>query len=281
MPCVKPLSDLSHQVPWELFPSPLPAPPPSLSSPPSNMGRSQLVQCAKCNLNFLHEEGLGKHMKRVHEPKEQIKPSRYKCDRCNDEFETKDDFKKHKLPEQLGCELCERKGEVEVLPTRCELNFHIITHRTGKPKICDNCGAEYKNNKSMADHLKLDKTVSCRRCNVVFKGSCPLQRHIRTEHDTAREPLPPLVRSRPSYTSAPATTPAPAPIVKTEPAAPPAPKRHKPAPMSVKMNFQKAKQEAREEKEEQGVEPLDDTIPQVGQCAALGPTPASNLPHFY
>ena len=28
------------------------------------MGRSELVQCGKCGLNFLHEEGLGKHMKR-------------------------------------------------------------------------------------------------------------------------------------------------------------------------------------------------------------------------
>ena len=31
-----------------------------------NMGRSELVQCGKCGLNFLHEEGLGKHMKRFH-----------------------------------------------------------------------------------------------------------------------------------------------------------------------------------------------------------------------
>ena len=81
------------------------------------MGRSELVQCGKCGLNFLHEEGLGKHMKRsqigllimtskvfdllfspvpmllfiyrVHEPKEQIQPSRYKCDRCAEEFESK------------------------------------------------------------------------------------------------------------------------------------------------------------------------------------------------
>ena len=80
------------------------------------MGRSELVQCGKCGLNFLHEEGLGKHMKRsqmglailtskfltcsflsvqapkicrVHEPKEQVQPSKYKCDRCADEFESK------------------------------------------------------------------------------------------------------------------------------------------------------------------------------------------------
>ena len=68
------------------------------------MGRSELVQCGKCGLNFLHEEGLGKHMKRlqdwfgnfdhrtiyrVHEPKEQAPPSKYKCDRCAYEFESK------------------------------------------------------------------------------------------------------------------------------------------------------------------------------------------------
>ena len=156
------------------------------------MGRSELVQCGKCGLNFLHEEGLGKHMKRVHEPKEQLRPSRYKCDRCSDEFGEKEDFKKHKLPEELNCELCERTGEKTVLPTKCELNFHIITHRTGKPKICDNCGGEFKNNKSLKNHKEQDKTVSCRRCNMVFTGTCPLQKHIKYEHDTTKELIPDL-----------------------------------------------------------------------------------------
>ena len=67
----------------------------------ARMGRGDLVQCGKCGLNFLHEEGLGKHMKRVHEPKEEVQASRYKCDRCAEEFHSKDGFKKHKLPEEL------------------------------------------------------------------------------------------------------------------------------------------------------------------------------------
>jgi len=157
-------------------------------------GRSDLAQCLKCGLNFLNEEGLGKHTKRVHEGKEQVKPSKYKCDRCSDEFLVKDDFKKHKLPEEFSCELCQQKGEVSVLPTKCEYNFHIITHRTGKPKICDNCGSEFKNNKNLKNHKEQDKTVSCRRCNKIFIGSCPLQRHIKYEHDTKNEPIPPLQR---------------------------------------------------------------------------------------
>ena len=65
---------------------------------------------------------------RVHEPKEKVQPSKYKCDRCADEFESKvfspfsydaffqsdpkDAFKQHKLPELLDCELCRRRGEV-------------------------------------------------------------------------------------------------------------------------------------------------------------------------
>ena len=106
---------------------------------------------------------------RVHEPKEQVQPSKYKCDRCSEEFESKvflpwkhyqwiywiysfkDAFKHHKLPELLDCELCKRRGEVahlskiyfkifinikvSTLPSKCELNFHIITHRTGRPKV--------------------------------------------------------------------------------------------------------------------------------------------------
>lgn len=157
-------------------------------------GRSDLAQCLKCGLNFLNEEGLGKHTKRVHEGKEQIQPSKYKCDRCSDEFLVKDDFKKHKVPTEFSCELCQQKGEVIVLPTKCEYNFHIITHRTGKPKICDNCGSEFKNNKNLKTHKEQDKTVSCRRCNKIFIGSCPLQKHIKNEHDTKNEPIPPLQR---------------------------------------------------------------------------------------
>jgi len=157
-------------------------------------GRSDLAQCLKCGLNFLNEEGLGKHTKRVHEGKEQIQPSKYKCDRCSDEFLIKDDFKKHKVPREFSCELCQQKGEVIVLPTKCEYNFHIITHRTGKPKICDNCGSEFKNNKNLKTHKEQDKTVSCRRCNKIFIGSCPLQKHIKNEHDTKNEPIPPLQR---------------------------------------------------------------------------------------
>jgi len=145
------------------------------------MGRSELVQCGKCGLNFLHEEGLGKHMKRVHEPKEKVQPSRYKCDRCADEFESKDAFKQHKLPELLDCELCKRRGEVSTLSSKCEHSFHIITHRTGRPKVCDDCGSEFKNNKNLKNHLEAERTVSCRRCNLVFTGSCPLQNHIRNE----------------------------------------------------------------------------------------------------
>jgi len=157
-------------------------------------GRSDLAQCLKCGLNFLNEEGLGKHTKRVHEGKEQIQPSKYKCDRCSDEFLAKEDFKKHKVSKEFTCELCQQKGELVVLPTKCEYNFHIITHRTGKPKICDNCGSEFKNNKNLKTHKEQDKTVSCRRCNKIFIGSCPLQKHIKNEHDTKNEPIPPLQR---------------------------------------------------------------------------------------
>jgi len=229
------------------------------------MGRSELVQCGKCGLNFLHEEGLGKHMKRVHEPKEQVQPSKYKCDRCADEFESKDAFKQHKFPEPRDCELCKRRGEVSTLPNPCEHSFHIITHRTGRPKICDNCGSEFKNNKNLKNHLEAERTVSCRRCNVVFNGSCPLQKHIRTEHDMAREPLPAMVRTRPLDPSEAATINLSKTVKITRPATAsmadgesneieeafdqPLLKK-----LKVKLNFRHER--------DQNLEPLNDTIPQ-------------------
>ena len=71
---------------------------------------------------------------------------------------SKDAFKQHKLPELLDCELCKRRGEVppfkgnifsvnihclqcfhvskaSTLSSKCEHSFHIITHRTGRPKV--------------------------------------------------------------------------------------------------------------------------------------------------
>jgi len=255
-------------------------------------GRADLAQCNKCGLNFLNEEGLGKHTKRVHEEKEQVRPSKYKCDRCADEFLVKDDFKKHKLPEEFSCELCEKKGEVSILPTKCEYTFHIITHRIGKPKICDNCGSEFKNNKNLKNHKEQDKTVSCRRCNKIFTGSCPLQRHIKYEHDTKNEPIPPLQRQYSRQNTYNRSKPTivvnqvnvkqeptkvvtkqvvapkiiePAVKVKAEPTdsyqaqKPPAKKQkvaEKPKPLKVKMNF------AKTVKNESTVQPLNDTIPQ-------------------
>jgi len=227
------------------------------------MGRSELVQCGKCGLNFLHEEGLGKHMKRVHEPKEQVQPSKYKCDRCADEFESKDAFKQHKLPELLDCELCKRRGEVSTLPSRCEHNFHIITHRTGKPKICDNCGSEFKNNKSLKNHLEAERTVSCRRCNLVFIGSCPLQKHIRNEHDMKREPLPAMVRTRPldtsnfsntTKTTRPVDSPATASTSRESDEIEEAFDQPLLKKLKVKLNFHHERDE--------NLEPLNDTIPQ-------------------
>jgi len=208
------------------------------------MGRGDLVQCGKCGLNFLHEEGLGKHMKRVHEPKEEVQASRYKCDRCAEEFNSKDGFKKHKLPEELRCEVCERGGTSSLLLTKCELNSHLKEHKTGKPKVCENCGTEFKgNSRNMKQHLELNKTVSCRRCGKVFPGSCPLQRHVRLEHGPPLDCAPP-VASSPARVNA-----------EGEPGAPLAKRRRASPPLKVNMNFQK--REGRE-----GVEPLDDTIPQ-------------------
>eukprot|EP00091_Calanus_sinicus_P006011 TRINITY_DN16576_c0_g1_i1.p2 TRINITY_DN16576_c0_g1~~TRINITY_DN16576_c0_g1_i1.p2 ORF type:complete len:103 (-),score=22.50 TRINITY_DN16576_c0_g1_i1:597-905(-) len=98
-------------------------------------GRSDLAQCLKCGLNFLNEEGLGKRTKRVHEEKgtSQNLQNTNVIDVLTN-FWLKMTSKKHKLPEEFSCELCEKKGEVSVLPTKCEYNFHIITHRIGKPK---------------------------------------------------------------------------------------------------------------------------------------------------
>jgi len=234
------------------------------------MGRSELVQCGKCGLNFLHEEGLGKHMKRVHEPKEKVQPSRYKCDRCADEFESKDAFKQHKLPELLDCELCKRRGEVSTLSSKCEHSFHIITHRTGRPKVCDNCGSEFKNNKNLKNHLEAERTVSCRRCNLVFNGSCPLQKHIRNEHDLTREPLPAMVRTRPLDSSKGFKTT----LVKTESA-----KTTRPEDLPVTASVFEESNEIEEALDEpllkklkvklnfhhprdENLEPLNDTIPQ-------------------
>ena len=262
--------------------------------------RSDLAQCNKCGLNFLNEEGLGKHTKRVHEEKEQLRPSKYKCDRCSDEFLVKDDFKKHKLPEEFTCDLCIKTGEKVVLPTKCEYNFHIITHRIGKPKVCDNCGSEFKNNKTLRNHQEQDKTVSCRRCNKVFPGTCPLQKHIKEDHDTKNEPIPPLQRHQ--YNSNRSQSQSSKVIIESAPdkvkkdisqedrsnqngliksnkvkiealenteinkQAQPKKQKTKEDKLTVKINFNnKCKKE--------NVEPLNDTIPQefflppMGQCA--------------
>ena len=71
--------------------------------------RTNLSQCLKCELNFLNEDGLENHTTSIHAEKEQVKASKYKCDRCADVLLVRDDLRKHKLlPEEFSCELCER-----------------------------------------------------------------------------------------------------------------------------------------------------------------------------
>jgi predicted SprT family Zn-dependent metalloprotease len=56
-------------------------------------------------LNFLSKEGMEKHYMRVHEGKG-VTMTRFKCDKCDAEFDTKQDFKKHKVPQKFPCDGC-------------------------------------------------------------------------------------------------------------------------------------------------------------------------------
>jgi len=151
--------------------------------------RNNLVKCGQCDLNFLSREGMEKHTKRVHAPKEnnQLPRTRFKCENCDEEFTTKLDFKKHRDPQKLLCKKCQEDKKKFICENKCELIKHVRKmHKRDlmmkKQNIIESRKLEKTMQKKQLQVKNFTPRHACVKCNKVFKDNNFLELHMREEH---------------------------------------------------------------------------------------------------
>lgn len=149
---------------------------------------------------------------RVHEGKG-VPMTRFKCDKCDAEFDTKQDFKKHKAPQKFTCEGCKKKGQVFFAENKCEFNKHLKFfdfHKNNDVKnrnliTCLKCKLDFKNSQLLKIHRDHTGKVVCKKpnCGKVFFGTCKLEKHKKFDTHkasnpvttkTAPKPPPPIIK---------------------------------------------------------------------------------------
>ena len=153
--------------------------------------KNNLVKCPQCDLNFLSKEGMEKHQKRVHFPKENLPPksTSFKCENCDEVFMSKLDFKKHKDPKKLLCRKCQEDKQKFVCENKCDLIKHVRRmHKKDlmmkKQNILESKKLERLQKKQAP---KFAPRHQCSQCNKVFKDNHFLELHIKEDHSINQE----------------------------------------------------------------------------------------------
>ena len=147
--------------------------------------KNNLVKCPQCDLNFLSREGMEKHGKRVHAPKDSsnMPRTRFKCENCDEEFSTKLDFKKHREPQKLLCKKCQEDKKKFICDNKCELIKHVRKmHKKDLMMKKQNLLESKKQEKLQKKFKNFTPRHQCVKCNKVFKDNNFLELHMREEH---------------------------------------------------------------------------------------------------
>lgn len=105
------------------------------------------------------------------------------CDKCTQEFDSKDDLIAHGLfhTEQkiVTCQICSK-----VFNTNQKLSVHMRAHRDVKPFYCEECGESFRMRKQYSAHLDSDhqvikKLFLCNHCGKGFSFKGNLMVHAR------------------------------------------------------------------------------------------------------
>lgn len=158
--------------------------------------RNNLVKCSNCDLNFLSREGMEKHFKRVHLPKESgnvtIPKTRFKCENCDEEFNTKLDFKKHRDPQKLLCKKCQEDKKKFICDNKCELIKHVRKMHQKDLMIKKQNIIEAKRQEKLQKKRQMHQQQSqvknftprhqCLKCQKVFKDNNFLELHMKEDH---------------------------------------------------------------------------------------------------
>ena len=140
-----------------------------------------LLKCESCDYTTRFKEHLTSHM-HTHD-----NDRNYMCSDCGQTFKWSHSLKRHQRTHQTHpdfrytCNFC-----FKTFSRKDHLTIHEDLHTTSSETFpCDQCGATFKNRKTLTGHLKThnsQKEFKCEECDSQFTRRASLNRHVRAAH---------------------------------------------------------------------------------------------------
>ena len=116
-------------------------------------GNEKLVKCSKCDF-----VGKTRYDVETHHKLDHVESS-LKCDPCNQQFQNKQDLKKHIMDYHSGgrpfsCTVCSHRSK-----SQSKLNIHMRQHSLNKIHSCKHCGQKFAFKNSLTKHLSKGRCI--------------------------------------------------------------------------------------------------------------------------
>ena len=152
------------------------------------------LKCKLCHKGYYNTQKLRNHIKGKH-----LKKTDHYCDQCKKYYADSNSLKVHMQshdPEvsKFGCSNCKK-----LFTSKAQLDKHMNVHR-GRQYACQFCGSKYAHPQGVKKHEEKNCTrnpaldpkdtsdwYKCRICFKMIKHHRSLLRHLREQHDGAKE----------------------------------------------------------------------------------------------
>ena len=140
-----------------------------------------LLKCDLCEYSTRFKEHLASHMQ------SHATTRNYLCTDCGQSFKWSHSLKRHQRTHaptadfRYTCHYC-----YKTFSRKDHLSIHENLHTdSGSSFPCSECGATFKNKKTLAGHMKThtsEKAFKCNQCDSEFTRKASLNRHVRAAH---------------------------------------------------------------------------------------------------
>ncbi|XP_006811197.1 zinc finger protein 711-like [Saccoglossus kowalevskii] len=145
--------------------------------------------CKSCNVKFADQLGMTKHITDVHQS------GMFQCPFCEKLIAFADQLERHSYKCKLKKKKLEKEQkqlqkttETHKCPKTCKdksaLRDHVTVNAASRNFICEVCGKDYKNQRSLLKHREVHrgKMFSCQECNYKAPIKSYIEVHVRRSH---------------------------------------------------------------------------------------------------